>query len=252
MPKPSARDEDALTSNGAHTVVFVGDSITAGEVSSDWVSLVGESLPGWRCVNAGVNGDLAWNASQRLSTVIAERPDVVVLLVGTNDVAAASSPPLLRRLRAMHKLPLSFTPSLSFYVASVEMIVQGICALSSAQVILVEIPPLGEDAESVINRRVSEYNGELHQIAKREGIPCLSLFTELVQELPSNHRPRAYKYRSAPMALARFQRAVLGRSWDEISRRNRLIVLTDWVHLNDRGAAILATLVSGELKRILP
>lgn len=251
MPNLSVRDEDASTSSGAHTVVFVGDSITAGEVSSDWVSLIRHILPGWRCVNAGVNGDLAWNASQRLGPVIAQRPNVVVLLIGTNDVAASASRPLLDRLRTMQQLPIDFEASLAYYVKSIEAIMQGIRAQSDAQIVLVEIPPLGEDLESAINQKVNDYNGALHRIAKRAGATCLPLYGRLAAELPPGHSPRPYAYRRAPLALARFQRTVLGRSWDEISRGNGLVVLTDWVHLNDRGAAILAGLVGAELEQSL-
>ncbi len=248
MPKPSPHDEDASTSSGAHTVVFVGDSITAGEVSADWVSRIRVSNPGWTCENAGVNGDLAWNVRQRLNSVIEQDPEVVVLLIGTNDVASAESPALLQRLERIKKLPLGFAPSRTAYVEDVRAIVRDIRAKSQARVIVVDIPPLGEDLSGPVNRRVGEYNAALHRLAEAEGFACVPLYERLAAEIPHGHRPRPYSYRKAPMAMARLQRTVLGRSWDEISRRNGLVVLTDWVHLNGRAAAILAGLVAGELK----
>lgn len=250
MSRPSEVDATAL--GGRPVVVFLGDSITAGEVSSDWVSLIRDAHPSWTCENAGVNGDLAWNVRQRLSSVIEQGPDVVVLLIGTNDVASSASPALLDRLQRMQRLPRGFKPSLTVYVENVKAIVRSIRAQSQARVIVVEIPPLGEDLDSPINQRVEEYNTVLHRLAQDEGLTCVPLYERLAGALPRGHRPRPYAYRKAPMLLARLQRTVFGRSWDEISRRNGLVVLTDWVHLNDRAAAIVARLVAAEMKRSLP
>jgi lysophospholipase L1-like esterase len=40
----------------------------------------------------GVHGDFADNLLQRLQPVVAERPDVVSVLIGTNDACASSTP----------------------------------------------------------------------------------------------------------------------------------------------------------------
>ena len=75
------------------TVVCIGDSITHGRTSSDYVALLQERFrpKGYRFVNAGRNGDLAYNVLQRLEAVIACRPSWITLMVGTNDVYAALS-----------------------------------------------------------------------------------------------------------------------------------------------------------------
>lgn len=199
-----------------------------------------------------MNGDLAWNLRQRVAAAISGNPRVVVLLIGTNDVACETSPALLERLKRMRRLPREFDPSEATFVENVRAVVRDIRATSTARVIVVEIPPLGEEVDSIVNRRVGAYNAALQRLAEDEHLACVPFYVRLVAELPEGHRPRPYSYRKAPMLLARLQRAVLGRSRDEISRRNGLVVLTDWVHLNDRGAAILADLVAGEVQRSLP
>ena len=75
------------------TVVCFGASLTAGRVSFDYVELLNArpSLSGYRFVNHGVDGDLAWNGLQRLDKVIAGQPDAVSILIGTNDVNATMS-----------------------------------------------------------------------------------------------------------------------------------------------------------------
>ncbi len=69
-------DEDR---NGSRRVVFLGDSITA---SGDWASW----FPDVDAVNLGVSGDTTDDLLARLDAVIAEAPDDISLLVGTNDL----------------------------------------------------------------------------------------------------------------------------------------------------------------------
>jgi lysophospholipase L1-like esterase len=67
---------DATTDG--ETVVLLGDSITAG---GDW----DRRLPGERTVNLGIGGDTTDGVLARLDEVVDLAPDVIVLLIGTND-----------------------------------------------------------------------------------------------------------------------------------------------------------------------
>ena len=70
------------------TVVFLGDSITAGDGVSPEVTFphrLGAAL-GVPARNAGISGDTTWGALKRLETdVLAHRPKVVVVELGVND-----------------------------------------------------------------------------------------------------------------------------------------------------------------------
>src|SRR5580698_2989490 len=75
----------------ARTVlVCAGDSITHGLVNPNYVKPLQERLASRRVqvINAGVSGDLAVNLHNRIDAIVACRPDVVTVLIGTNDVAA--------------------------------------------------------------------------------------------------------------------------------------------------------------------
>ena len=52
--------------------------------------------------------------------------------------------------------------------------------------------------------------------------------------------------------LAGMQAMLLGRSWDEVARRNGLAVLTDHIHLNDRAADVVAELVGDFIEAVPP
>lgn len=60
------------------TVLFLGDSITAG---GDWDT----RLPDERTTNQGVNGDTTDGVLERLDAVVSAAPEAIVLLIGTND-----------------------------------------------------------------------------------------------------------------------------------------------------------------------
>jgi hypothetical protein len=81
-------------------LVCLGDSITHGRCSDDWVQRVRGRVTGedWEVVNAGINGDTAWNMLQRLADVIACQPDAVCILCGTNDISADANPAAHGRL----------------------------------------------------------------------------------------------------------------------------------------------------------
>ena len=91
--------------------------------SVDFVDLLRQRLPapGHAFVNAGVNGDLAWNALQRLPSVIACDPDAVVVLVGTNDILASLSERVTKTAIKGKQLPTR--PTIEWYGENMSRIV---------------------------------------------------------------------------------------------------------------------------------
>jgi acyl-CoA thioesterase I len=234
---------------GTRLVACVGDSITQGSVSANYVDLLSDRLApsGFTVVNEGVNGNLAWNVLQRLDSVIARRPDVVTLLIGTNDVNATLDEKSQRSYRRSQRLP--GRASLPWYRESVAAILDRLAAETEARVIVLDIPMLGEDLSSEWNRRVDAHNDSLRLICADRGVECLPLHDRLVALLPVDHEPPTYTGDRVLMVRAILRHVVLRSSWDAISHRNGLGVLTDHIHLNDRAAAVVADLVEQALKR---
>lgn len=74
------------------TVVFLGDSLTAGlglPRKDAFPALIEARIRqaglGWRVVNAGVSGDTSAGARARLDWVFKDRPELLVLCIGSND-----------------------------------------------------------------------------------------------------------------------------------------------------------------------
>lgn len=235
--------------HGATTLVAcIGDSITHGLISANYVDILDRRLRpgGFQFVNAGVNGDLAFNILKRLDEVVACRPDVVTLLVGTNDVNARFDAVWEQRYRKDQGLPVP--PTLEWYSGNVEAILTRLQAETEARIALIELPMLGEDLSGRMNGLVRAYNAALHGIAGRRGISCLPLHDRLIGLMPAGHAPPPYAGDIMEIIKAGFGSQLLRRSWDDISRRNGLAVLTDHIHLNDRAAGAVADLVQGFLE----
>jgi acyl-CoA thioesterase-1 len=84
-----------------HTLLFFGDSLTAGYGLSDPGSqsypaqvqrkIDADQLP-WRVVNAGLSGETSAGGLRRIDWVLNQKPDVVVLELGANDGLRGTSP----------------------------------------------------------------------------------------------------------------------------------------------------------------
>jgi lysophospholipase L1-like esterase len=228
-------------------VACVGDSITQGQVSADYVRLLQRRWEpaGFQFLNAGVNGDLAYNVAQRLDGVVARRPDVVTLLIGTNDVNAHLDARWGQRYRKHQHLPVP--PTLEWYAEQLGIILTRLQTETDARLFVLDLPMLGEDMSSRMNGLVRDYNAALREVAARHSVPCLPLHDRLVELLPTHHMPPPYVGKVRMILTATLGHAVLRRSWDEVARRNGLTLLTDHIHLDDRAAAIVADLVGGIL-----
>ena len=133
---------------GETLVVLFGDSITEGLMSHSFVDLLAQRMgrEGYRFMNAGIGGDTAYNLLNCVGPVVKSQPDVVVILVGTNDLQAYLRGGYLPAfMQCMKKLPQALT--LDWYNSNVRQLVQAVQHDTPAQVALCSIPILGEDLE---------------------------------------------------------------------------------------------------------
>jgi lysophospholipase L1-like esterase len=236
------------------TVVCFGASLTAGTVSFDYVELLQArpELAGFRFLNHGANGDLAWNGLQRLDKVIADRPDFVSILIGTNDANATLSERNRLRYISFNQLPVEH-PDVRWYEENLREIVGRLQRETQARLALLTLAPIGEDPDHEAWGRVIEYNEAITRVARDAGVPCLPLHEQMVAYLRAHEADRAalpprLAYRDG---LHNVGNAIAlhaqGLSWDEVSARNGLLLSTDGLHLNSRGGGMIADLIAGWL-----
>jgi lysophospholipase L1-like esterase len=235
------------------TVVCFGASLTAGTVSFDYLELLRarSTLADFCFINHGVNGDLAWNGLQRLDRVIAEKPDFVSILIGTNDVNATMSERNLIRYKAFNHLPTE--PSLTWYECILGEIIKRLKHETPARLALLSLAVIGEDLAHEANRKIALYNEAVRRVATHENVAYLPLHDRMAAYLHEHEADRAQlpprlEYRdglhNTGNALALHSS---GLSWDEVSQRNGLLLTTDTLHLNSIGAGMIADLIEGWL-----
>jgi lysophospholipase L1-like esterase len=231
------------------TVVCFGASLTAGRVSFNYLELLENrlALADYRFINRGVDGHLAWHGLQRLHDVIADQPGYVTILIGTNDINATLSERNLAHYQTYYKLP--FTPRLSSYEENLRAVISRLKQETGARLCLLSLAVIGEDLEHEANRQVELYNEVIRRIAADEAIDYLPLHERMLDYLRDHEADRAQlppqlAYRDG---LTNIGNAIAlhatGVSWDEVSRRNGLLLTTDTLHLNSVGAGMIADLI---------
>jgi lysophospholipase L1-like esterase len=225
-----------------NTVVCFGDSITRGQVSANYVRMLSSRLyrKGYHLVNAGVNNDFSYNLVQRVDEVIAQHPWVVTILIGTNDIAATLTPLNLEVGLILKGLPRP--PSPDWYRENVLEVVHRLKAGSVTRIGLVSIPLLGEDLDSLPIQIIKGYNEILKEIAGLEQTGYIPVFERQVEYICTHQactgRPYMGDLQLAVDLIA--SRLLRKESYDSISQREGFALLTDGVHLNSRGAQMIA------------
>jgi lysophospholipase L1-like esterase len=180
----------------APLLVCVGDSITHGHVSANWVDEILPSLakkikyPGTLChktlfqhplyvVNAGQNSlTSSVIVRERIKPTLECRPDYVVVMIGTNDVLGMYMDWYGRSLRQSFKLK-DEEPSWDAFERNVGDILDGLLLSSletgenneksssqKPKVAICTLPPLSEDLTSDANRLVKHANTMLEKLAE--------------------------------------------------------------------------------------
>lgn len=228
--------------NRKKRIVFLGASITQGKVSCNYVNILKKKTgtKSYRFINLGIAGFESFNVLKQLNKVISKKPDFVVILVGTNDVTSSLDEKLARISRKLKKIP--HAPALDFYCANIQAIITRLKKETQSKIAISSLPVLGEDLESIENVRICEYNAELKRISENEKIAYLPV-NELQKdylEKEVDGKGRKYENGSKMPFRALVQHFILGKSFDEISKRNGFLLLTDGIHQNSCSAAMIA------------
>jgi len=229
------------------TVVCIGDSITHGRTSSDYVAVLQRRFrpKGYRFVNAGVNGELAYHVLQRLDAVAACRPSFVTIMVGTNDVYAALS--TANAHEAVETMGLPERPTRETFRRHLTEICLQLRQSTSAHLALLSLPPLGEDPRHRAFEMTTAYSRIIETVAQETGSTYLPIHERMRTYLDGRQdcpRRSFAAYREGRGLGVKIRRFLLRQSFDAISRRNGFCLLTDFFHLNDTGAGMVADAVA--------
>jgi lysophospholipase L1-like esterase len=229
------------------TVICLGESLTKGEVSYNWVGSL-QSRPqntGIQFINLGVGGDHSYNALQRLPKVIQYHPDKVVILIGAGDIISTLSATREWVFRTWKRIPQKH--SLKWCDENIQQIIKKLKTETTAKIALCSLPLAGEDPDSEINKRVKESSIFIKQIADEENlyyVPFYESMYERVVASPGRDFNSNFLFDFLSQCRAAFQILVLHKNnLDEIGQKAGWRFHTDGLHLNSQGGRLLEDLV---------
>lgn len=233
-------------------LVCMGDSITHGRISSDWVSALqpAYSRP-LHVVNNGQNAITTYTTLQeRVQWTMACEPDYVVVMIGTNDAHALLNPSFNQFCRAIWALPDLITSTT--IEANLQGILEKLLKAPKLQVAVCTIPPLGEDLNSPWNQdAVAIVNQSIRKVQAMfaSRVTLLDVYGALQLKIRESTTAGSDVANLAGyfawQSVARF---VLQMNWNDMSRWVGNTVLTDGIHLNDKGGALLTNLIVNWLR----
>jgi lysophospholipase L1-like esterase len=238
--------EDSARDKNKKTVVCVGNSITHGQVSYNYVNILSDRLSGdgYQFVNAGINGNLVYNVVNRLDMIIRCDPDYVTVLIGTNDVNASLSQK--NSARYMKDMALPEKPNAEFFRKNVKELISKLKRRTNAKIAILSLPPIGEEINHIAYQRTKEYSGIILDVAQENNVDYLPLHEKITEYLlAEDHRPRLSYDNGFRRIMIKgiFSHFLLGTSFDKIATNNGFLIVTDFLHLNHRGAKMVADLI---------
>jgi lysophospholipase L1-like esterase len=245
------------SASSALRTVCIGDSITFGKVSANYVKMleyrfIERAIP-MDFINAGINGDLAYSVVQRLDPIIACQPHYATILIGTND-ANASMIPATQIHTFMKDLHLPQPPTKEGYSEMVKTIIHRLQTETHAKIALLSIPPVGENPEEPPFQKSMEYAEVIKEIALSSSVLYLPLQEQMVDFLRISPSKNAQPYEKAIRVAMKavFLHLLLRRSWNAVGKRSGFQFHSDHFHLNENGAKMIADLIEQFITQNLP
>jgi lysophospholipase L1-like esterase len=225
-------------------VVCIGDSITHGRVSYNYVDILSEILDpeGYFLINAGINGEHAYHTFQRLDDIIKCNPSFITILIGLNDANATLSEK--NRRRAVKKKNLPILPTDAFFHEYLIKICSKLKSETEAKIAILSIPPIGEELHHKAYKTTSHYSQMIKEIASMQEVTYIPIHEKIAKILESKDNQPLVSYGKNwqfIMYKGILFHFLLNKSFDEISKSNGFLILTDLLHLNSKGAKIIAT-----------
>lgn len=221
-------------------LLCLGDSITRAQVSADYVAVLRDRLPACTVLKSGVNHEMSAGLLARLDAAVAERPDVVTVLIGTNDLRYALDPADAAALERRWGLP--GPQDADTFCANLSDITTRLRDETDARVAILSPPALGEDPSSRAAALAAEYADIAREVAVEHDVAYLPLHERMLPMLGTGHPYRPGGRYAARAAIRHF---ALRQGFDTIAHSRGLRLTTDTVHLNGAGATLVADLIAG-------
>ncbi|GBF50767.1 hypothetical protein LPTSP4_22940 [Leptospira ryugenii] len=234
-------------------ILFLGDSITHGRVSYDYVqSLAGRFDPNqYSLINEGINSRLSQQIWELTDAVVKLSPDLIFIMIGTNDAKASLNKEEYDRYRSLWNL--KEPANLESYTNHLDAICKKLKEETKARIVLVSIPLLGEDSASIPYKVASQYALAVKSIALKHNVGYIPFFETLEikweEKFSKEKKGRAYETNVWPMYWTILKYYSTTYDWNQLSDANGYFFLTDGIHLNERSGQILEAFIYKEIHK---
>ena len=233
------------------TVTIIGDSLTAGNLGIPYMRYLNPP-EGTAIINRGRDGDTVRGVRERLEESLrADRPDVLVVEIGANDILlpemaarGGNWTPFVERMLTQGSIP---TPDPDDFIAMYADLLHIAGSWGTEHIICLSIPPVGENLGSERNRRREVLNRRIRELTVDEGLLLLDIAAAFENELKSISLTSDYFFDDPgefvidARLIRRKQEAAI------LSEERGLFFTMDGAHLNEKGAALMARVISESL-----
>ena len=237
-------------------VICCGDSITHGRIGYDWFSDLRSKDQSRIYINAGINGDLAWNLYVRIEDIISCNPDIITILIGTNDAMGSQSGAMGEDYIKRKGLPR--IPSIDWYEENYESIINSLIDKTNAKIYLITLPWIGEIENEEVIEIVKNHNKVIKSIGKKYNLEIIPLFKE-IDKIINESKTQGLKRKSVDQYMINYKRYyrivrsvfmyyLFGFKWNAIGQKYGLVTTCDFIHLNEHSGRILSDLIRTHLK----
>ena len=228
-------------------IVLVGDSITHGTVSHSYVKALKRKLgtEKFEFINAGLNGDLTFNVLKRIDDIIRCEPDIVTVLIGTNDALGSYTVESRERyikLKGAEANDEFWT--LERFKENITQIITQLKNEANATIGALSIPIIGEDLMDPVIEHSKAYSKVIKEVSTDLGVHYMPLNELMIEYLNVNPSTPKYKYsKNLGLMIKAIFVHYSGRSWQNIAKKKGHQLLIEFVHLSTKGASFVSDLV---------
>lgn len=224
-------------------ILFIGNSITKGEIGKSFVDLFKNQYPEWTIRNAGVNGDTLKNISDRIEGELDAGVDYdfIVVEAGYNDIILQflQTKGFLYRLGSRYLYRKGRKPVTieKFHVKYRQMIhfIQSKC---NAKIVLTTLGCINENLSADVNSKRNAYNHSILQVARDHNCLVADISSEMEAVLQAGSQTNYLLENLLNSVYFDKKKCRSNEGADKLSRQRNLLLTIDGVHLNSAGAMI--------------
>jgi lysophospholipase L1-like esterase len=228
-------------------IACIGDSLTHGNLGVCWVDHLRDEFPQDEFFNEGINGDVVWQVHERLKPILKCRPDLAILMIGSNDAMGSFDKSSGEGYKKNNKLPE--IPTFDAYKKLLPELIDRLSEIP--KIAICTLPPIGEYPDSAINQHIGKFNDFIKKTAQEKNIPVLDVSDSMWDELSKRTYPVKKNYNPKMTAIAKdifgacIQHYIFKKPWDRVGESRRQWLLFDQIHLGERGARVMFNLAKG-------